>query len=266
MNAGLPAAEPLGALFGLLGRTALVTGASTAIGREIAVLLARAGADVAVAGRHPATLEAAADGVRAAGRSTSVLALDLTDRAAVAAAPAAVAAELGPVDVLVNAAGATYAGIGGPSVDLDEDLWDRHVAVNLTGAFLLARATAPAMLAAGSGKIVNVASTFSFIGVPELAAYCATKGGLVQLTRALALEWAPRGVNVNAVAPGAVLTEVSAANLATAAGERAALARIPAGRLITPADVAAAVLYLTAPASDVVHGHTLVVDGGTIAG
>jgi NAD(P)-dependent dehydrogenase (short-subunit alcohol dehydrogenase family) len=253
-------------LFSLAGRTALVTGASTAIGREIAVMLAGAGADVVVSARSAPALERAAGEIRALGRKSTVLPMDLADIAAVEAAPHEVEAEFGALDIVVNAAGATYAGIGEPSVEATEQLWDRHFDVNLKASFFLARSAARLMLAAGSGKIVNIASTFSFVGVPAMAAYCASKGGVVQLTRALATEWAPHGINVNGVAPGAVLTEISEPNLGTEQGLRTAVARIPAGRLVTAQDVAAAVLYLSAPASNMVHGHTLVVDGGTIVG
>jgi 2-deoxy-D-gluconate 3-dehydrogenase len=253
----------LTALFSLAGRTALVTGASTAIGRDIAVMLADAGADVVVSARSEPALERAVAEIRALGRKSSALTMDLTDVDALERAPRTVVDEFGSLDIVVNAAGATYAGIGEPSVDATEELWDRHFDVNLKASFFLARSAARLMLERGYGKIVNVASTFSFVGVPGMAAYCASKGGVVQLTRALAAEWAPRGINVNGVAPGAVLTEISAPNLGTEEGLRGAVAHIPAGRLVTTQDVAAAALFLSAPASDMVHGHTLVVDGGT---
>jgi 2-deoxy-D-gluconate 3-dehydrogenase len=245
-------------LFSLEGRVALVTGASRGLGAAIAVGLAEAGADVAVHGntRSP---EATCERVRSCGRRALPLVGDL----ALAHVPdelvRATAGALGEPLVLVNNAGTIRRA---PATETSDEDWLTVVEVNLNAVFRLCRAAGRAMLAAGGGKIVNVASLLSFQGGITVPAYAAAKGGVAQLTKALANEWAGRGVNVNAIAPGYLRTDNTAALQADPVRSRQILERIPAGRWGEPKDVVGAAVFLCAPASDYVHGHVLVVDGG----
>jgi 2-deoxy-D-gluconate 3-dehydrogenase len=244
--------------FRLDGLSALVTGAATGIGAAIAIALAEAGADVACHGNTRAP-DASAERVRALGRRALSLRGDLADRATAAALVDATADGLGRVDILVNNAGLIRRA---PSVEYAAADWDRVIEVNLSSVFRLCQAAGRRMLAAGRGKIVNLASLLSFQGGITVPAYAASKGGVAQLTKALANEWAGRGVNVNAIAPGYIRTDNTAALQADPVRNRQILERIPAGRWGEPGDLAGAALFLCAPASDYVHGHVLVVDGG----
>jgi 2-deoxy-D-gluconate 3-dehydrogenase len=217
-------------LFSLAGRVALVTGGSRGLGAAIAAGLAEAGADVAVHGNTRSPEETCAR-VRA----------------------------LGPVDILVNNAGTIRRA---PAVLTSDGDWAAVIDVNLHGVFRACRAAGRGMVERGRGKIVNVASLLSFQGGITVPAYAAAKGGVAQLTKALANEWAPRGVNVNAIAPGYMRTDNTAALQADATRSRQILERIPAGRWGEPADVVGAAVFLCSPASDYVQGHVLVVDGG----
>jgi 2-deoxy-D-gluconate 3-dehydrogenase len=245
-------------LFSLSDRVALVTGASTGIGAAIAVALARAGADVACHG-HTRAPDATCEEVRKAGRRAHALRGDLADRATAAALVGETVSHLGGIDILVNNAGIIRRA---PAVAVSDADWDAVIEVNLSSVFRLAQAAGRHMLERGRGKIVNVASLLSFQGGVTVAAYAASKGGVAQLTKALANEWAPKGVNVNAVAPGYVRTDNTAALQNDATRNRQILERIPAGRWGEPADIAGAAVFLCSNASDYVHGHVLVVDGG----
>jgi len=245
--------------FRLDGSVALVTGASAGLGAAIAVALAEAGADVAA---HGNTRSAAATCARIEqlGRRTMALTGDLRDRSVSGRLVDDTREKMGRLDILVNNAGLIHRT---PAVDFADDDWDRIIEVNLTSAFRLARAAARVFLASGrGGKIVNIASLLSFQGGITVPAYAAAKGGLAQLTKALANEWAARGINVNAVAPGYMQTDNTAALRADAVRNRQILERIPAGRWGTPDDVAGAVVFLASRAASYVHGHVLVVDGG----
>lgn len=204
------------------------------------------------------------------GRRALAVALDVTDSAAVEAAVATVAAELGPVSVLVNNAGVAPSLKFGETTD---ELWERTLAVNLTGAFYCARAALPTMLAAGWGRIINVASTAGRVGYPYNAAYVASKHGLLGLTRALALEVARKGVTVNAVCPGFVETEIARAGIANLVARtgrspedarRSLESMSPQGRFMSPDEVAAMVVYLAGDAARGVNGQSLVMDGGGV--
>jgi NAD(P)-dependent dehydrogenase (short-subunit alcohol dehydrogenase family) len=245
--------------FDLTGRVAVVTGASRGIGRAVAVALAEAGADVCVAARTASDLEDTAAAVRAAGRRSLVVPTDVAVAADVDRLIARTVAELGGLDVLVN-----NSGIGEPCTALDttDELWDRHLAVNATGTFLCCRAAAGHMLARGSGKIVNITSIFALKGVPNYAAYTASKAAVVGLTKALAVEWAAGGVQVNAVAPGYFATDINAE--ARADPERLArlVRSVPAGRIAEPDEVGPLIVYLASPASDYMTGAVLTCDGG----
>jgi 2-deoxy-D-gluconate 3-dehydrogenase len=247
-------------LFGLEGRAALVTGAGRGIGRALALGLAKAGADVCLVGRGRGLDEAARE-VEGAGRRAAVVKADLSKTDATRVVAEAEAA-LGRVDVLVNNAGIIRRA---PFLEHTEADWDAVLNVNLRSVFLLSQAAARGMAERGAGKIINVASLLSFQGGLTVAAYAASKGAVAQLTKAAANELAARGVNVNAVAPGYVATANTAALRTDPVRSRQILERIPAGRWGAPEDLVGAVIFLASRASDYVHGHTLVVDGGWLA-
>lgn len=244
--------------FRLDGRRALVTGARSGIGRAAAVAMAAAGADVVLWGRDDGSLAPVADEITAMGRTASTVATDLDDLAAVEQAASTVAREQ-QIDILVNNAGTIERR---PAAEVTLAEWQRVMRVNLDAAFLLSRCFGVPMIERGAGRIINVASLLSFQGGVFVPAYTASKHALAGLTKALANEWAGHGVNVNAVAPGYIATDNTTALRADPDREPAIRARIPAGRWGEAADVAGAVVFLAAPASAYVHGHTLVVDGG----
>ncbi|MCS7042525.1 MAG: SDR family oxidoreductase [Bryobacteraceae bacterium] len=247
-------------LFRLDGRLALVTGCRRGIGLAIAEALAQAGADIAGVSR---SLEAEGSEVerrvRACGRRFYGFRCDLADRAALRELLGRIASELPPVDILVNNAGVI---LRAPASQHPDEYWDQVLAANLTAPWILAREIGRTMLERGSGKIIFIASLLSFQGGILVPSYAASKGGVAQLVKALANEWAPRGVNVNAIAPGYIATDNTAPLRADAARNRAILERIPAGRWGEPADLAGAAVFLASRASDYVHGSILVVDGG----
>jgi 2-deoxy-D-gluconate 3-dehydrogenase len=244
--------------FSLAGRIALVTGASRGLGAAIAVGLAEAGADVAVHGNTRSPEETCAR-VRALGRRALPVVGDLAHPVVPGRLVAETIAGLGGLDVLVNNAGTIRRA---PAAETSDEDWLAVIDVNLHGLFRACRAAGRHMLEAGRGKIVNVASLLSFQGGITVPAYAAAKGGVGQLTKALANEWAGRGVNVNAIAPGYMRTDNTAALQADPVRSRQILERIPAGRWGEPADVVGPTVFLCSPASDYVHGHVLVVDGG----
>ena len=245
--------------FRLDGMVALVTGASAGLGAAIAVGLAEAGADVAAHGntRSPS---ATCRRIEACGRRALAITGDLFDRTVSGGLVNAVIAGLGRLDILVNNAGLIRRA---PAAEYTDEDWDQVIEVDLTSAFRLARAAGAHMLGSGrGGRIVNVSSLLAFQGGITVPAYAAAKGGLAQLTKALANEWAARGVNVNAIAPGYIETDVTAALRNDPARNRQIIERIPAGRWGRPDDVAGAVVFLSSRASNYVHGHVLAVDGG----
>ncbi|MEN5072743.1 SDR family oxidoreductase [Isoptericola cucumis] len=248
-------------MFALTGRTAVVTGASKGIGLAIAELLARAGADVVgVSTTMPDGDSDTRRAVEAAGREFTPVATDLSDREAVARLAGFLAER--EVDVLVNNGGTIRRAPAAEHPDAD---FDHVLDVNLRSAWVLSREVGRSMLARGGGRIVNTASMLSFQGGINVPGYTAAKSALAGLTKALANEWAGRGVNVNAVAPGYVATANTGALRTDEQRSAEILARIPAGRWGDPADIAGAVLYLAAPASQYVHGAILPVDGGWLA-
>ncbi|HEX3605307.1 MAG TPA: 3-oxoacyl-[acyl-carrier-protein] reductase [Candidatus Dormibacteraeota bacterium] len=245
----------------LEGRVALVTGASRGIGRAIALRLAADGAAIALAyGSSEAAAREAEAEARALGAATVLLDADLGDPAAAAGLVARAADALGRVDILVNNAGLTRDGL---AVRMSDGDWADVLAVDLTAAFTLCRAALRGMLRARWGRIVNISSVAGVTGNPGQANYSAAKAGLIGLTKALAKEVGGRGITVNAVAPGFVETDMTA-GLPAALIERA-LTLVPAGRLGTAGEVAAAVAFLAAPEAAYITGHVLHVDGGLAA-
>jgi 2-deoxy-D-gluconate 3-dehydrogenase len=244
--------------FRLDGLNALVTGAGTGIGAAIARALAAAGANVACHGNEHVP-DATASEIGKLGCRAAVLVGDVRDAATADALVAGTVRELGSIDILVNNAGTIRRA---PAVDFSDDDWAAVVDVNLTAVFRLCRAAGRHMVARGRGKIVNIASLLSFQGGITVPAYAASKGGVAQLTKALANEWASKGVNVNAIAPGYIHTDNTAALAADPVRNAQITVRIPAGRWGEPADLGGAAVFLAARASDYVNGHVLVVDGG----
>jgi len=245
-------------MFRLDGEVALVTGSSRGLGAAMAVALAGAGADVVLHDRC-----CAGDTERAIRESTSArttcLVADLIDRAATIRLVEQAVEAMGKIDILVNNAGIIRRAPAAEHADLD---WDEVLEINLSAVFRLCRAAGSKMLAQGHGKIVNVASLLAFQGGILVPSYAAAKGGVMQLTKALANEWAGRGVNVNAIAPGYMRTENTRALQEDPVRAPQILARIPAGRWGEPHDLAGPVVFLASRASDYLNGHVLVVDGG----
>jgi 2-deoxy-D-gluconate 3-dehydrogenase len=245
-------------LFRLDGQKALVTGASKGIGAAIALALAEAGADVACHGNSHAPGDTA-DKVRALGRQALAVQADLSQRDGAKALAGDVLGKFERIDILVNNAGTIRRA---PAVDFSEADWDAVIDVNLNSLFRLCQLAGRGMLERGRGKIVNIASLLSFQGGITVPAYAASKGAVGQLTKALSNEWAAKGVNVNAIAPGYIRTDNTAALQADATRNRQILERIPAGRWGETSDLTGAAVFLASRASDYVNGHLLVVDGG----
>ncbi|MBI5069425.1 MAG: glucose 1-dehydrogenase [Deltaproteobacteria bacterium] len=248
--------------FDLHGRTALVTGASRGLGLAMARGLARAGADLALTARRREDVEPVAAELRALGVRAVPLALEVRDRGSVQAAVAEAVSSLGAVDVLVNNAGVN---VRKPVVELAEEEWDLVLDTNLKGYFLVAQAVAPHMLARGSGKIVHISSILGAVGLPGLAPYAAAKGGVVQLTKVMALEWARRGIQVNAIGPTYFETELTAPLRADPERNRFIVERTPMGRWGRPEELVGTLVWLASSASDFVTGQTIYVDGGWTA-
>jgi 2-deoxy-D-gluconate 3-dehydrogenase len=245
-------------LFDLTGRTALVTGATSGIGRAIAVGLASAGADLVLHGRNQDALDDVVREVRATGRQATRWELDLGDPDRISAR----LSDLPAVDILVNNAGMIHRA---PAEEHSLAVWGNVLAVNLDSVFELTRQLGTGMLHRGHGKVINIASLLSFQGGFSVAAYTVSKHGVAGLTRALANEWTGRGIQVNAIAPGYFETANTAALRADPEREAGIRARIPAGRWGRPDDVVGAAVFLAGRASDYVAGQVLAVDGGWLA-
>lgn len=249
----------------LTGKVALVIGGGTAVGRAIAVGLAEAGADVAIASttasrQEEVAINSAANEVWALGRKSFAASIDATDAAPVQALVDRTVRELGRLDILVNNQDTPFAK---PVVEITLEEWNRVLAANLTAAFLAAKAAAPVMLEQGKGKIVNISSVMGERGLINGAAYCAAHGGIINLTRALALEWARSGICVNAVGLGPTY---DVPGLAEDVSVRASLEHyLPLKRLAQPQEAAATVVYLAGDGSDFLTGQVLFLDGGALA-
>jgi NAD(P)-dependent dehydrogenase (short-subunit alcohol dehydrogenase family) len=248
--------------FTLTDQVAMVTGASRGIGHDLVLALADAGARVVAAARAVDDVAAVVDEVRTRGGDALALELDVTDVAGSRTAVEQLVATTGRIDVLVNNAGL---GFNHDAVDVTEADWDEMMAVNLKGLFFVTQAVARPMIQRRHGRIVNLSSQAGLVGIPRHAVYCASKGGVNMLTRELALEWAPYGITVNAVAPTFIRTPGTAERLDDPGFASDVLSRIPVGRFGTTDDVAAAVVYLASPAAGLVTGTVLPVDGGWTA-
>jgi 2-deoxy-D-gluconate 3-dehydrogenase len=239
-------------------KVALVTGASTGLGRAIAIALAESGADVACHGNTHAP-DGTCEAVNAIGRKSLALTGDLSDRDTPRRLVEKAIAHFGQLDILVNNAGTIRRA---PATAYTEEDWVTVIEVNLSSVFRLSQLAGRHMIERGRGKILNIASLLSFQGGLTVPAYAASKGGVAQLTKALANEWAAKGINVNAIAPGYMRTDNTKALQQDETRNRQILERIPAGRWGEPSDLAGAAVFLCSAASDYVNGHLLVVDGG----
>ncbi|MEK7406719.1 MAG: glucose 1-dehydrogenase [Acidobacteriota bacterium] len=249
--------------FRLDGKLALVTGASRGIGLGIARAMAGAGADLILVARNPADLESAAAGLREGGRRVARCPFDLRETGKIPGWYDEVVSEHGRPDLLVNAAGITRRS---PAEETSMADWDDTIAVNLTAVFLLSQAFARHSIAAGAcGKIINIASLMTAAARRTTAAYAASKGGIGQLTKALAVDWADKGIHVNAVAPGYIATALTEPLWRDPEFDAWVRKRCPLGRWGTPDDVASTALFLAAPAADYITGQVIYVDGGWLA-
>jgi 2-dehydro-3-deoxy-D-gluconate 5-dehydrogenase len=249
-------------LFDLTGRIALVTGASRGIGAAAAEALAEAGANIVLIGRKIETLRREESRLQMFGVETFSIECDMGDPDGVRAAARAAEERFGRVDILFNNAGIIRRG---PAAEYSLEDWNDVLSVNLNGLFLMSQEIGRGMIARGSGKIINVASLLSFSGGVNVIGYTASKSAVAGVTRGLANEWARHGVNVNAIAPGYIHTEATAALQANPERYNALLARIPAGRWGEPDDLKGPIVFLASGASDWIHGQIIAVDGGWMA-
>lgn len=251
----------VGHLFDWTNKTVIVTGAGGSIGSTLAHAFAVYQANVVLVDKNAESMENISRMIKDLGRKCLSYAIDITDEQQVTAMVADVKEQLGSVDILINHAGMN---IRKPAVELDMSEWDQVINVNLRGMFMMAREAGKVMLEQKSGKIVNTASVSAVRGHKRLVAYAASKGGVQQMTKVLAHEWAASGVNVNAIGPGYIVTGQTQHLLADEASRKGILSKIPAGRIGEPSDLVGAYLFLSSPAADYITGQTLFVDGGRL--
>ncbi len=235
------------------------------IGKDVAVALAHAGADVVIAGKEESereSLHEVADQINELGRKAGIVIADFQYSQQAINMGEEVVQLTGGVDILVNNAGTS---VVQPSLEVTEEAWDKVLNVNLKSLFFFTQQIGKTMVGKGSGKIINISSLAGMVGLKDHAAYCASKGGLILLTKVLALEWGPHGINVNAIAPVIVWTPMAEYAWADPVKKQAMLDKVPLGRFASTVDIAGAVIFLASPASDMINGVTLPVDGGYTA-
>ena len=248
--------------FRLDGKTCIVTGASRGLGRAMAIALGEAGANVAAIARSENALEETANVIRSLGRRAISVRCNLRDSDSIAAMVNHVLAEFGQIDVLVNNAGG---GDFKPLVEMSDDQWHRIIDLNLSATFRVCRAVGPHMIKRRQGKVINMSSMYGLIGEKNVTAYCASKGAVIQFTRALALEWAEHNIAVNVLAPGYIYTERTSSVFDNPALGAPLIERIPMGRVGQPKDLGPLIVYLASDASDFMTGSVIVIDGGQTA-
>jgi len=246
-------------LFDLKGRVAMVTGSTRGLGEVAALALAKAGADVAVCGRNRADLERVSEAIRNLGRHSDGFVLEVTSREKVHLGVKRILDRFGKVDILVNNAGVNHRV---PVLEYPEEAWDLVINTNLKGYFLVTQAVAPQMLEHGYGKVINMSSILGTVGLPNQLAYASSKGGVDQMTKVMALEWAKKGVRVNAIGPTYFETELVAQLRNDPERFNFINERTPMGRWGYPSELEGIVIFLAAPASDFITGQTIYIDGG----
>jgi NAD(P)-dependent dehydrogenase (short-subunit alcohol dehydrogenase family) len=246
-------------MFELTGKFALVTGAATGLGQAIAVALTQAGAQVAVSDKTDDKLDETVHLCEAIGKKPLALGIDVRDLEQIRCGVTGVISEFGRIDILVNNAGINRPAAG---LNVDQENWDDHFSTNVRGGFFCAQAVAPGMIERKHGRIIFISSQSGLIGIPGQPVYCATKGAIVNLVRAMGVEWAKHGITVNSVAPTFVETDLTRKRLQDPQFRAFVLGKIPKGELAMPEDIAAAVVYLSGHAAGMVNCATLPVDGG----
>lgn len=249
--------------FSLKGKVALVTGASRGIGKSIAIALAEFGADVAVAARTVEALEQTAKEIEATGRKSVVVPCDVTDSSQVDSAVQKTIDELGGLEIVVNNAGGSR--FMSPLIGVREEGWDKAITANLKSAFLVSKAVGTHLLNQQRGSVINISSVAGVHGSPTLSFYSAAKHGMIGLTRSLAKEWAPLGVRVNAISPGAVDTDIWGSLADDPQFVEMSVSQIPMGRWGKPDEIASAAVFLASDASSFMTGGNIVIDGGATA-
>jgi len=246
-------------IFDLTGKTALITGSTKGIGEVAAVALAKAGANIAVCGRNRENLEKVSKSIQNLGRDSAGFFLDVTSKQSVQESVERILKYFGKVDILVNNAGVNYRV---PVLEFTEEAWDLIINTNLKGYFLVAQAVVPQMIERGYGKVINVSSIFGLTPLPDQIAYASSKGGVNQLTKVMALEWAKKGICVNAVAPTYFETDLVAQIRNDPERFKFINERTPMGRWGQPKEMEGIVIFLAAPASDFITGQIICIDGG----
>ena len=249
-------------MFRLSNKVALITGAATGLGAAISIVLAKTGAHVAISDKPGVSLDDTAVKAGIYGHRVFKVGIDVRELGQIREGVVAAEKEFGRIDILVNNAGINRAT---PGLEVTEDNWDDHFNTNVKGGFFMAQAAAKGMIARGWGRIIFIASQSGLVGIPGQPVYCSSKGAVIQLTRTLGVEWAKHGITVNAIAPTFVETNLTRQRLQNPEFLRFVLGKIPAGRLATPEDVAAAVVYLASEEANMVNSAVLCVDGGWTA-